>query len=107
MILISFVLGFVGLCGQAYLSYEPTTQNKWYYYPLGVGLNALGALLWFYIAKITAGKQTLMAAMLWDGMAAVAFFLLPLLAFNIKLNSMNMLGLCFGAVGLILMKLGG
>jgi len=105
--LLAFILGFVGLLGQAYVSYEPSIQDKWYYYPLGVGLNSLGALLWFYIAKITSGKATFLAAMVWDGMAAAAFLLLPLLLFNIKLTGLNTLGLLFGILGIVLMKLGG
>jgi len=106
-VLLAFLLGFVGLLCQAYVSYEPSIQNKWYYYPLGVGLNALGAFLWFYVAKITSGKGTFLAAMVWDSMAAAAFLLLPLLLFNIKLTGLNIIGLLFGIVGIVLMKLGG
>lgn len=103
----AFLLGFVGLCLQAYVSFNDSIQDKWFYYPLGVSLNAIGAALWFYVAKVTTGKETYLAAMIWDGMAAFSFFVLPLLLFGVKLNWLNTTGLVFGAIGIILMKLGG
>jgi multidrug transporter EmrE-like cation transporter len=103
----AFLIGFFGLCAQAYMSYEESFQTKWYYYPLGIFFNACGAALWFYVAKITSGKETYIAAVIWDAMAAFAFFILPLLMFGIKLNWLNVLGLGFGALGITLMRMGG
>ena len=102
----TFLLGFLGLCGQAYLSFNDSFQDKWYYFPLGILLNACGAFLWFYIAKITTGKETFIAAVIWDAMSAFAFFGLPLLLFGVKLTPLTTLGLVFGAIGITLMKLG-
>jgi len=103
----AFVIGFVGLCLQAYVSYDDSIQDKWFYYPVGIVLNVIGASLWFYVAKMTTGKETYLAAMIWDGMAAFTFFILPLLLFGVKLNLLNTIGLLFGILGIILMKIGG
>ena len=103
----AFLIGFVGLCAQAYVSYHGPLQTKWYYFPVGIMLNAIGAGIWFYVAKVTTGKETYIAAVIWDAMAAFAFFVLPLLMFGVKLNWLNVLGLCFGVIGILLMRAGG
>ena len=95
------------MCCQAYITYEESVQNEWYYYPSGILLSAVGFSLWLYVAKMTTGKETFIAAVIWDSMAAFAFFVLPLLIFNVKLNTLNIMGLTLGVVGIILMKMGG
>ena len=102
-----FITAFIGLCLQAMLSFDDSFQTKWFYYPLGILLNAIGAGLWFYVAKVTSGKETYLFAVMWDSMAALAFFGLPLLLFGVKLNTLNIIGLCLGLLGIILMKVGG
>jgi multidrug transporter EmrE-like cation transporter len=103
----AFLLGFIGLCAQTYVSYDESLQDRWFYYPLGILLNSFGAVLWFYVAKITSGKETFIAGAVWDAMAALAFFGLPLLFFGVKLTMLNALGLALGAIGITLMKVGG
>lgn len=102
-----FIFGFIGLCAQAYISYDKSLQSEWFYFPLGILLNAIGAFLWYYVAKITADKETYIAAVIWDSLTAFAFLVLPLVMFSVKLNWINALGLILGIIGIILMKVGG
>lgn len=104
---LAFVIGFLGLCGQAYLSYSENLKSQWFYFPLGILINMLGASLWYYVAKITTGKQTYMAGLAWDFMAGLPFLFLPLLLFGVKLNTINVIGLTIALFGMILMKVGG
>lgn len=102
-ILIGFVFTILGI----FLSYSNTLKNTNYYYIIGLILSLVTNYLWYYIAKTSTNTTDLYKyGMIWDFILIASWSLIPLIFFNVKLNTQNNIGLVLMLTGVILIKLG-
>ncbi len=74
-------------------------DSQWFPW-ICVGIGALNAVMWIWAARSAASQRQLFAiSAAWDAAMLVAYYLLPLVAFGVKLEWKGALGLVLLVAG--------
>lgn len=88
-----------------YLSYEKWAQDKWWYLPVALFFGGMNMMLWFIATRIISNLKTIyIYSLIWDLIVVSVYFLLPIIAFQIKLNKFGIIGLMLMVIGFLLVK---
>lgn len=95
-----------GLCSVgAYLCYRPDWMGRWWYTPaFGVLSLLVGLLFGWAVQRVGDQKQVYAFNLAWDAVVVVAYVLLPLAAFGVRLTIAGWVGLALIVAGTILVK---
>lgn len=90
----------------AFVSYHGGFKNSNWYYPVGllaaIGVNAV----WLWVAKIEQDPSKLiLKGLYWDSMLTLAYLIVPLIIFSVRLSVLQGAGLVLIVCGLTLIKL--
>jgi uncharacterized membrane protein len=96
--------GLLVTFAQAYISYDKGIQTSSYYYPVGLSLNVIGGIFWYFIAKNTPEKTTLFASLIWDIFLVMSFMLVPILLFGVTITKYQMIGIGLIVIGILFLK---
>src|SRR5262245_14602500 len=93
----------------AVMSYaESTRQAGWFVWLVGPALGALNLLRWCLACKWSSDHRSILSlSYAWDAVAIVAYSVLPLWLFGIRLGPVAWAGLVMVVVGAVMVKVGG
>lgn len=82
-------------------------QSTPYYLLVGISISIVANLLWLTIAKHSLDQhQRYLNGLYWDSMIVLAYALLPLYLYNVRLSWSATLGVILMLVGMVLTKVG-
>lgn len=90
-----------------WLSYHPTAKLAGWFPAVLVTLGAANAALWVWAIRLSDGnRQTYSLSIAWDCITILAYSLLPLLAYGVRLSPVACVGVSLVVVGACLVKWG-
>jgi len=106
MMLASFLIGFIVYASQAALGYSTAFKTSPFYFPVSVSTSVMSGFLWFAIAKRLGGDHAavLRYGFIWDSMILLAYALVPILCFGVKLDLKTSIGLGLVVAGTVVLK---
>lgn len=105
MILAIFAMGALAYSATAWISYYEPVKLSPYYFPIGLALSLAANFGWLMIAKIVPNRdEILIYGAFWDIMIMMAFLAVPLLWFEVRLETKESIGLAFIIVGILTLK---
>jgi uncharacterized membrane protein len=100
-------VAFVLYALASWLSYHPSHKDRVWFPWLMVSISATGGFLWMWVVRLCDTKRDLYsAAVAWDVAVMVAYSVLPLLVFGVKLSPVAWVGFWLVVIGAILVKQG-
>lgn len=99
-----YLLGLLIYIISVYITYSDKIKQSPYYFYIGISLSMVCSFLWMYIAKHSSGKQLYLNGIYWDSMIVGCYSLIPVLAFGVRMSSLNFLGVFLVLVGIFLTK---
>jgi len=105
MIAVCFIVGLLVYSGLAYISYEDSIKNSWYFYYLGIGIAIVANFAWLTIAKtVPENSKILIYGSIWDAMILFTFITIPFIFFEMKLTTKDWIGLSLIILGILIVK---
>lgn len=105
MFAMQMISGFIVYFFMAYISYHEGIKNSKYYFLLGMLVAVVASFVWLYVAKMeTNSSRLLVKSFFWDSMVTIIYVLVPVIAFNAKINFTQGLGFLIVCAGLIVIK---
>jgi uncharacterized membrane protein len=95
---IAFIIG-------AYFSYNDEQRRSPWFYPVYLSVSVACSLIWIVSAKCLDNKRHILVySVFWDSLLMVAYYLLPLLFFGVKVNTGMLVGIALVLIGIMLVK---
>jgi multidrug transporter EmrE-like cation transporter len=106
MTYLQYLLGFALYVCLASVSYSETLKLSKWYLVIGALGGILTNVLWLLIAKSESNSSSLMLkALIWDSMIVITYLIIPIIFFNAKLSSVQVLGILLILSGMLLTKI--
>lgn len=94
----------VFLVGSA-MSFSDTFRRSTWFIPGFTTANLAIGFLWIWAARLLDDKAKIYVfSLYWDSLMVLCYYILPLLAMGIKLNSQTVFGIVLTVIGLIVIK---
>lgn len=109
MITFIMVCAYIGICDVAsiFLSYSPAAKEKSWFTLLLFGIGIVQTANFVLVTKIsTDQKQLFDYCLVWESLAAISWFVLPALFFDVKATPISIIGACVMVAGIVLIRLG-
>jgi len=105
MILAIFFIGALAYSTTAWMSYYDPIKASSLYFPLGILMSLVANIGWLTIAKIVPNRDDILIyGAFWDSMIMIAFLAVPLLWFEVRLETRESVGLSLIVLGMLCLK---
>lgn len=105
MVWLSLIPVAVLMCAGAWLSFTPMKQAWWFPYVMSV-IAGLNGFLWAMCARAADIRTIYSLSIIYDSITILAYSVLPLIVFNIRLSATSMFGVALVILGACFVKWG-
>ena len=103
--LLLMIVSIIYLC-ESYLSYSDAWRRSYCYLPISIGLGLFSCIIWFVTVKYLDDRQRIyIFSLFWDSAMCFAFYLVPIICYNVKLDCWSLFGLFLMVAGLTIIKI--
>lgn len=87
-----------------WMTYDGAMRSSRFFLPAAAALGAAASLLWFVSIRGMSRQNVYAYSLAWDAVVLATYYLLPLVAFQVRLSLAGAVGLALVVVGCVLVK---